>query len=84
MSQFSGPQEKGAMKYRRAVKRREAEERNARTPNWRRSRPRALDQALVKIQADATAFVAAVEAASKSVTAFAEAYTRTLPDTKEA
>ena len=82
MSQFSGPQEKGAMKHRRATKRREAEERNARTPDWRR-RPGASER-LVKIQADATAFVAAVEAARKSVAAFAEAYTRTLPDAKEA
>ena len=67
------------MKHRRAVKRREAEGRDARTHDWRRRHPLALDRTLVKIQADAAAFVAAVEAARKGMAEFAEAYTRTPP-----
>jgi len=38
MSAFSGKQYRGAMSVRRALKRQEAEERNARTPeHWRRA-----------------------------------------------
>jgi len=40
VSQFSGKQSKGAMRARRALKREQAEERNAKTPPERRKRNR--------------------------------------------